>query len=649
MVYINVSGLITTLIGMIALLFAGQAVGQSPTVEEALGRFKPIQPHVDYAIVEATEVPQCTMTAEKGANGAAWVIRNRQGETLRRFADTNGDNIVDQWCYYLNGVEVYRDIDSNFNKSPDEYRWFHTAGMRWGIDKNEDRRIDSWRAISPHEVAEQVVLALKSRDPALFNLVLLTPEELAELGFGKEQAHRIGEKLQTAPTSFSKLVAEQRIVTPQTRYVDFGSTRPGCIPSGTADSTKDVIVLDNATALVETDGKHEQIFLGALVAVGNTWKLINAPAIGNQSQDSGLFDVPLASAQSTSTNTPSEETQKLLAQLEQLDRQANSLPPEKQAENIEQRVNLMQRLAETAPEAEREQWFRQLAGMLSIAIQAGSYPQGIERLTQLQQSLAEAGASEELVAHVVFQKMWAEYVASQGQQSADAAKLQEKWLADLHAFVEKYPKSADSAEALLQLGMYQDFLGKTQDATKWYQQLVTNFPTAEQAAKANGAIRRLNSIGKPIRLRGTDIDGRETIDSLAPPYRGKVVLIHYWATWCEPCKADMVLLKDVMAKRGGRDFQIIGVCLDDTPAAAKQYLMQHKFPWKHVYEAGGLDSRLANELGVMTLPLMLLVDQNGMLAHNNIHVGTELEAELNRLIRPATGTATSPRDTPPRR
>lgn len=649
MAFKRVPGLIVTLFGMFATTLAGVAVGQSPTVEEALGRFKPIQPHVDYAVVDAAEIPQCTMTAEKGANGAAWVIRNRQGEILRRFADTNGDNIVDQWCYYLNGVEVYRDIDSNFNKSPDQYRWFHTAGMRWGIDKNEDRRIDSWRAISPHEVAEQVVLALKSRDPALFNLVLLTPEELAEIGFSKEQIGQIEKKLQTAPASFSKLLAEQKVVTPQTRYVDFGSTRPGCIPAGTAGSTKDVIVLDNATALVETDGRHEQVFLGALVAVGDAWKLTNAPTVGNQPQDGGFFDMPLAAAPTPSANAPSEETQKILAQLEQLDRQASTLPPEKQTENIEQRADLMRRLAEVAPASEREQWYRQLAGMLSIAIQAGSYPQGVERLNQLQQTLKETGASEELIAHVAFQKMWAEYVASQGQQGIDAAKLQEKWLTDLQAFVEQYPKSTDSAEALLQLGMYQDFMGKTQDATKWYQQLVSSFPNAEQAAKANGAIRRLNSIGKPIRVRGTDIDGRETIDSMAPPYRGKVVLIHYWATWCEPCKADMVLLKDVMAKRGGRDFQIIGVCLDENPAAAKQFLAQQKFPWKHLYEAGGLDSRLANELGVMTLPLMLLVDQNGMLVNNNIHVGTELDAELNRLIRPTTGTATSPRNTPPRR
>ena len=50
------------------------------------------------------------------------------------------DNNVDQWCYYLDGLEVYRDIDSNFNKNADQYRWFHTAGTRWGVDKDEDEQ-----------------------------------------------------------------------------------------------------------------------------------------------------------------------------------------------------------------------------------------------------------------------------------------------------------------------------------------------------------------------------------------------------------------------------------------------------------------------------------------------------------------------------
>ena len=629
----------------------GAAGASAAEIAQALG-FTPIQSAVEYTVPSKEEAAQCTIRPEKEKSVSAWVVRNRQGEILRRFADTNGDNVVDLWCYYLNGLEVYRDVDSNFNHKADQYRWFHTAGTRWGIDENEDGRIDSWRVISAHEVAEQVVLALKGRDQGRFELLLLTSAELGGVGFGTARAERVAETVKDARAGFSRLMAEQKIVTPKSRFIDFGSARPARIPSDTAGSTKDVIVLDNATALVETDGKHEQVFLGTLIAVGDTWKLIESPVVGseNQPQDGGFLLAPAAPAPGNiaAGNAPNEEMQELMTELEQLYRLAETLPPDKQAANIEQRAEKLTRLAEIAPEAERDQWYRQLASMISVAIQSGSFPQGFERLDKLQKILTEAKANDDLIANVAFQRMWADYVVSQQQPGAEAAKIQEKWLADLQAFVGQYPKSPDAAEALLQLGMYLEFVGKVDEATKWYQQLVGNFPKAESAPKAAGALRRLQSVGKPMRLRGADLQGG-VVDLAGQPYRGKVVLIHYWATWCEPCKADMVLLKDLYAKRGGRDFDIIGVCLDDKEANPKRYLAENRFPWKHIYEAGGLDGRLANEMGVMTLPLMLLVDQKGNVAHHNIHVGPELEGELGRLIPPTTGTANSSPNTTKRR
>jgi peroxiredoxin len=146
----------------------------------------------------------------------------------------------------------------------------------------------------------------------------------------------------------------------------------------------------------------------------------------------------------------------------------------------------------------------------------------------------------------------------------------------------------------------------------------------------------------PFRVQGKEIAGGAPIDSQGPAYRGKVLLIHYWATWSDKCKEDLVLLKDFYAKRGGREFDIIGVCLDSSDAPAKQFLAQNRFPWKQLYEKGGADGRLANELGVMTLPLMILVDRNGRVANNNIQVA-ELETELARLQQPSADTANTPR------
>ena len=172
-----------TMVGA-SLWSATSTAAEAPSAAQALA-LTPIQQHVEYAMPTKEEAAQCTNSAEKVANVTAWVVRNRQNEILRRFADTNGDNVVDQWCYYLGGLEAYRDIDANFNGKADQYRWFHTGGSRWGVDKNEDGRIDAWRVISAHEVGEQVIIALKTNDAARFALLLASPAELNEAGFSK--------------------------------------------------------------------------------------------------------------------------------------------------------------------------------------------------------------------------------------------------------------------------------------------------------------------------------------------------------------------------------------------------------------------------------------------------------------------------------
>ena len=78
--------------------------------------------------------------------------------------------------------------------------------------------------------------------------------------------------------------------------------------------------------------------------------------------------------------------------------------------------------------------------------------------------------------------------------------------------------------------------------------IVKQFGSTELAKKAAGAKRRLDSVGRSISLRGRTLDGRSV--DLAK-YRGKVVLLHYWATWCEPCKADLKRIKALQAKFGG--------------------------------------------------------------------------------------------------
>ena len=80
-----------------------------------------------------------------------------------------------------------------------------------------------------------------------------------------------------------------------------------------------------------------------------------------------------------------------------------------------------------------------------------------------------------LIPYVKFRYLTADYGAKLQKHEIDFVKVQSEWLDNLEQFVKDYPKAADTAEALLQLGIAQEFAGQDEKAKKWYNQLVTDF------------------------------------------------------------------------------------------------------------------------------------------------------------------------------
>jgi thiol-disulfide isomerase/thioredoxin len=606
----------------------------SPSAEAAL-KLKPVQAGVDYDQPTAQEAANCTISAKKLGGHVGWVVEDPRGFVLRQYSDTNGDNVVDQWCYYKDGLEVYRDIDANFNGKADQCRWFHTEGTRWGLDQNEDGKVDAWKTISPEEVSAEVVRALAERNSERFAAVTLTPAELKTLGLGDEKAAELGQKIAGLADKFAALAGRQQVVGPETEWVQFSGMRPGVVPAGTAGSTKDVRVYENVVAVVATGNKHGQVQIGTLVAVGDAWKLIDLPQPLAEGQAevpaSGFFfQASLVNRPDAGLGQPAEAAQQLLGELEQLDTAAaQATRPEQQAEFNAKRADLIEKIAaQAASPKDREMWLRQLADMVSAAVQSGTYPDGAARLAALFEKLGKNADDKDLAAYVKFRQLTAEYGLALQAPKADFAKIQTEWLANLEKYVKDYPTSPDAAEAMLQLGIAQEFSGQEDEAKAWYGRIVSDFPNSAAAQKAAGARTRLDSVGKAITLTGKSPSGSPV--DLAD-YRGKVVLIQYWATWCDPAKADMAVIRELLAKYG-KSLAVIGVSLDSDPKALSEFLATAKLPWAQIYEEGGLDSRPANHLGILTLPTMILVDQQGRVVNRNIQ-SSELEQEVAKLIK----------------
>jgi thiol-disulfide isomerase/thioredoxin len=621
-----------------AMLLSGQLLAAAPSVASAL-KLKPLQAEVDYDTPEGEAVDQCSIEPINSSNLTGWEVKNGNGQVLRQFVDSNGDKKVDQWRYYKDGIEIYRDIDSNYNGKADQYRWLGTSGTRWGIDQNEDGRVDAWKVISPEELTAEVVAALRDRDAARLQCLLLTSDELKSLGLGKTQAEQLQAKIAAAAAGAETLNRRQQFVDETATWVNFGGVRPGVVPAGTDGSQRDLVVYENVSAMISSGDEHGQVIIGTLVRLGDAWRLIDLPrslidAQANTAPEGFFFTSELArrdDSMTPQTGGLSPEVQQLLGDLENIDKDlASPQDPAALARLNAQRADLLVKLADNAKDAaEKATWIRQLADTVSAAVQSGGYPDGIKRLESLEEDLQSKKADKTLIAYVKFRSISAAYTQQLQSADVDFSAVQDKWNNDLEQFVKDFPESPDAAEAMLQLAIAKEFSGKDDEAVEWYERITKDFGSLPVAKKATGAKLRIESVGKTISLNGTSLQGQPW--DLASQ-RGKVVIIHYWATWCEPCKQDLSVLKVMQAEYGKENLALVGVNVDNQRSDAEAFLAENPLSWPQLYEPGGLDSRLSNELGVLTLPTMLMVDKEGKVISRNLHSG-EIDRELRTLLR----------------
>ena len=599
-----------------------------PTVDYALG-LAPFQKNVDYAKVTPEEAKSSTLKMEKEGGLNAWVVRGPRGEVLRSFADTNGDRVVDRWSYYKDGLEVYRDIDADFNAKADQARWVSTGGSRWGIDEDENGVLDAWKSLSAEESTAEVVAALKARDPAIFNRLLPSKDDLVAAGFEEPLLGELVSRAAKAAKDFAALAKTQQQVGAEALWNNMLAAQPGLLPAGTPGVAKDVLAYDNVVALIDAGGKGAtgQVYVGSLVRCGDVWRPVDAPQVAGEVAEPVGFFTPRMATSVAGGEVPQENEalKPLLAKLREIESKLAGAAGDARAALAKEQVELLEQVVAGAEPDQKSFWTRQLAETVAASVQEGALPGGIEMLDQL---VAGSADDEPLQAFAAFRLASARYAAAMQAPGADVGKVQTAWLEELAAFVKDHPGAPDAAEAQLQMGIADEFGGNEEEALGRYEAIVKDFPESGSAKKARGAARRLQSVGKSLALSGTAIDGSPvSLDK----YKGVPVLVHYWATWCEPCKVDIAQIKELYAKYGPKKFAVVGIALDSDKAQLAKYLGQKPLPWPQLHEGGGLDGRLAEELGVLTLPTMFLLDAAGKVVDRNLVIA-DLEKKLEEMV-----------------
>ena len=114
--------------------------------------------------------------------------------------------------------------------------------------------------------------------------------------------------------------------------------------------------------------------------------------------------------------------------------------------------------------------------------------------------------------------------------------------------------------------------------------------------------------------------------------RGKYVLVDFWASWCVPCRAENPNVVKAYAQLKDKNFEIVGVSLDQGKAAWAEAVKKDGLPWIHVSDLKGWKNEVAVMYGINSVPQNLLIDPNGQIIAKNLR-GDALTQKLAELIK----------------
>lgn len=125
--------------------------------------------------------------------------------------------------------------------------------------------------------------------------------------------------------------------------------------------------------------------------------------------------------------------------------------------------------------------------------------------------------------------------------------------------------------------------------------------------------------GKPIKL--SDYVGK-----------GKVVLVDFWASWCGPCRREMPTLVEAYAKYKGKNFEIVGVSLDQDGASWKEAIKKLNMTWPQMSDLKYWNNEGAQMYAVNSIPHTILIDGQGKIIARGLH-GEELQAKIAEVVK----------------
>lgn len=125
-------------------------------------------------------------------------------------------------------------------------------------------------------------------------------------------------------------------------------------------------------------------------------------------------------------------------------------------------------------------------------------------------------------------------------------------------------------------------------------------------------------------------------------FRGQVVLLDFWATWCQPCRQSLPKYQKLSEKYQGRPFTVLGISGDSSPQDLADYLKDHpEYDWPNIFD--GEKRTFFNAWKVQYLPTVHLIDAKGVIRHKHLQMKSDDEVArlVDELVREAESEQSS--------
>lgn len=200
---------------------------------------------------------------------------------------------------------------------------------------------------------------------------------------------------------------------------------------------------------------------------------------------------------------------------------------------------------------------------------------------------------------------------------------------NIDSLITKYPDSPAAAYLLYRYFTYQLPLDQLKATRAKISPVLANSP---YVTDLDGIIARLENVQIGKTAPEFTLPDTAGVDVSLSDFRGKYVLLDFWASWCPPCRRENPNVVKAYQDYKDKNFTIIGISLDNNKAKWLKAIQDDHLTWTHVSDLKYWDSEIPALYGVRGIPANVLLDPDGVIIAKNI-TGEELHARLKEHIR----------------